>query len=232
MSKSHIIEGGFFMKGKNFPESLRLVQERLQAASFGRVPDLVAVSKGVEQKVLHPFLEAGHKIFGENRVQEAARKWPPLKKKYCDVRLHLVGALQTNKVKAAVKLFDVIETVDRVKLALALRGAAVRLFVQVNTGQEPQKAGVAPQNLENFVSFCRSESLEIEGLMCLPPKNEDPRKHFVLLAQLARAVGLGGLSMGMSEDYEEATKLGATQVRVGRALFGGLTGAPENFMKG
>ena len=225
------------------PRTLVEVQEHLTAAlaqeglPSRRVPQIVAVSKGVGRAALLPFLDGGHKVFAESRVQEAAGKWPELKATY-GVTLHLIGPLQTNKVNAAVALFDVIETLDRVKLALAFKelkgrlGRCPRLFVQVNTGEEPQKAGVSPGALEGFVSFCRGESLSIEGLMCLPPRGEAPEKHFSLLARLARGVHVEALSMGMSEDYPMAAACGATQVRVGRALFGGLTKGKKHFMKG
>ncbi len=166
-------------------------------------------------------------MFGENRVQEALGKWPALKEQHPDVALHLIGPLQTNKVKDAIALFDVIETLDRPKLARVLAealeqtGLRPRLFVQVNTGEEPQKAGLAPADTEEFVELCRDTyGLTIDGLMCIPPIDEEPSMHFALLAKLAERLGLDELSMGMSGDFEKAIAFGATYVRVGTAIFG------------
>ena len=188
---------------------------------------LVAVSKTKGEAEIRPVLEAGQRIFGENRVQEARSKWPSLKAQFPDVELHLIGPLQSNKAEEAVALFDVIESVDREKIALALakemdrQGKRPRLFVQVNTGEEPQKAGISPRETSSFVAFCRNElGLEIEGLMCIPPVDENPGPHFALLAKLARECGLDQLSMGMSSDFETAITFGATHVRVGSAIFG------------
>ncbi len=188
---------------------------------------LVAVSKTFGEADILPVIGAGQRIFGENRVQEAKAKWPALKQRYADVELHLIGPLQSNKVREAVELFDVIETVDRPKIAAAIasemarQGRSVRLFVQVNTGEEPQKAGVAPRDVPGFLDYCRHElKLEISGLMCIPPVDEEPALHFALLSKLAGDLGLGGLSMGMSDDFETAIALGATHVRVGSAIFG------------
>ena len=188
---------------------------------------LVAVAKKHEAARIEPVLAAGHRIFGENRVQEAKAKWPPLREAYPGVELHLIGPLQTNKVKDAVALFDVIETVDRPKLAYALAeefkrsGRRPRCFVQVNTGDEPQKAGVALAELPAFLALCREDlALPVEGLMCIPPLEEEPALHFALLAKLAKRHGLAGLSMGMSGDFETAVALGATHIRVGSAIFG------------
>jgi len=188
---------------------------------------LVAVSKVHGPETIEPVLKAGHRIFGENRVQEAQAKWPALRERYPDVVLHLIGPLQTNKVKDAVALFDVIETVDRPKLARKLADAMTgadrppRLFIQVNTGEEAQKAGVIPADLDGFVRLCRDElGLSIEGLMCIPPRDEEPALHFALLEKLAQRNGLEKLSMGMSADFETAIQFGATHVRVGTALFG------------
>ncbi len=188
---------------------------------------LVAVSKTFDAEAIEPVIKAGQRTFGENRVQESQGKWPGLKAKYPDIELHLIGPLQTNKVKDAVELFDVIETVDRDKLARALKkemevqGKSLRLFVQVNTGAEEQKAGVLPEATADFVNRCRDEhGLEIEGLMAIPPFDEPPAPHFALLAKLAKEIGLKTLSMGMSADYEIAVAHGATHVRVGSAIFG------------
>ncbi len=188
---------------------------------------LVAVSKTFGAEDIEPVIQAGQRTFGENRVQESQGKWPGLKAKYPDLELHLIGPLQTNKVREAVALFDVIETVDRDKLARALakemaeQGKSLRLFVQVNTGAEPQKAGVLPEETADFVRRCGEEhGLTIEGLMCIPPFDEPPAPHFALLAKLARELGLKMISMGMSADYEIAVAHGATHVRVGSAIFG------------
>ena len=195
----------------------------------GRVT-LIAVSKVQPvERVLH-VLEAGHRVFGENRVQEAEGRWLPLREQFQGIRLHLIGPLQTNKVKAAVALFDVIETIDRERLAIKVseeiraQAKPLSLFIQVNTGEEPQKAGIAPKDLKDFLDFCREEQgLAIEGLMAIPPADEPPAPHFALLAKLAKEQGLRGLSMGMSGDFETAIAMGATQVRVGSALFGART---------
>ncbi|PST17499.1 YggS family pyridoxal phosphate-dependent enzyme [Mesorhizobium plurifarium] len=188
---------------------------------------LIAVSKTFGAETIEPVLEAGQRIFGENRVQEAQAKWPALKREIPDVELHLIGPLQSNKAADAVALFDVIETIDREKIARAVaaemkrQGREVRLYVQVNTGLEPQKAGIAPEDTAAFVTFCREElRLNIEGLMCIPPVDENPGPHFALLAKLAAQCGLSGLSMGMSGDFETAIAFGATSVRVGSAIFG------------
>ena len=188
---------------------------------------LVAVSKTFDADEIRPVLEEGHRIFGENRVQEAMAKWPGLKEEFGDVELHLIGPLQSNKAKEAVALFDVIETVDREKIAselakeIAKQGRAPRLYVQVNTGSEPQKAGIDPREAVAFVTRCRDEhGLAIDGLMCIPPADENPGPHFALLAKIARQAGVAKLSMGMSGDYETAVGFGATSVRVGSAIFG------------
>ena len=215
------------------PETrLAAVRERIAIAAreAARVPDevvLVAVSKTFGEEAIRPLLNAGQRIFGENRVQEAAKKWPSLREQYSGVELHLIGPLQTNKVEEALDLFDVFHTLDRPKLAEALGKAGdkgrkmPRLFVQVNTGEEPQKAGLAPGDVDAFITRCRTEwSLEVEGLMCIPPLGEEPALHFALLEKMARRNSLPNLSMGMSGDFETAVKLGATHVRVGGALFG------------
>ena len=207
------------------------IRERVAVAAreAGREPDeitLVAVSKVQPLERIEAVLAAGHRVFGENRVQEAAGKWPALRERYPDIRLHLVGPLQTNKVRQAVELFDVIETVDRPKLARKLAetfeetGRQLPCFVQVNTGEEPQKAGVMPADADGFVAECRALGLPLEGLMCIPPVEEEPALHFALLARIAERNGLRGLSMGMSADFERAIAQGATVVRVGSALFG------------
>jgi len=188
---------------------------------------LVAVSKTFEAEAIVPVIEAGQRVFGENRVQEAAGKWPALKQRFPDIELHLIGPLQSNKAREAVELFDVIETVDREKIAAALaaemkrQDRIPRLYVQVNTGLEAQKAGIAPQDAVTFVERCRAvHGLAIEGLMCIPPSDENPGPHFALLEKLARQAGLTELSMGMSGDFSVAIQMGATHVRVGSAIFG------------
>ncbi|MBX9943264.1 MAG: YggS family pyridoxal phosphate-dependent enzyme [Reyranella sp.] len=208
------------------------VRRRIDAAAraAGRDPasvTLVAVSKTHGADRIRELLEAGQRIFGENRVQEAQEKFPALKAAYPDLELHLIGPLQTNKVRDAVALFDVIESVDRERLAAALAKEMDRLgrrpacYVQVNTGEEPQKAGVAPADVDAFVAACRdTHKLPVVGLMCIPPADEEPALHFALLAKMAARNGLAKVSMGMSADYEIAVRLGATHVRVGSALFG------------
>ena len=188
---------------------------------------LIAVSKGHDAAVAAACLAAGHRLFAENRVQEAEAKWPDLKQRYPDARLHLIGPLQTNKAAAAVHLFDAIETVDRPRLAQALarhmaeQNRRVDCFIQVNTGNEPQKAGVEPANTDAFVRACRDDyKLPLVGLMCIPPVDEEPSLHFALLREIAKRNNLAQLSMGMSSDYEIAVEFGATFVRVGTAIFG------------
>jgi pyridoxal phosphate enzyme (YggS family) len=187
---------------------------------------LIAVSKVQPNERVEAVLAAGHRVFGENRVQEAAGKWPEFKEKYDGVELHLIGLLQSNKVRAALELFDVIHTVDSEKLArrIASIGAEIdripRVFVQVNTGDEDQKAGVPLDGVDALVAQCRDLGLPIEGLMCIPPVNEEPSLHFALLAKIAARNNLTGLSMGMSGDFERAIALGATHVRIGSAIFG------------
>ncbi|MBB4005086.1 MAG: YggS family pyridoxal phosphate-dependent enzyme [Aurantimonas endophytica] len=203
---------------------------RAAAEAAGRAADavtLVAVSKTHDADTIRPVLEAGQRVFGENKVQEAKAKWPALREDFPDVELRLIGPLQSNKAGEAVALFDVIETVDREKIAreigkeMAKQDRRPRLYVQVNTGEEPQKAGIAPGEAVAFVERCRSEhGLSIEGLMCIPPANENPGPHFALLEKLAKEAGLSHLSMGMSGDYEAAIGFGATSVRVGSAIFG------------
>lgn len=189
--------------------------------------ELIAVSKTFEADEIVPVLDAGHRAFGENRVQEAQLKWPTLRGRYGDIRLHLIGPLQSNKARDAVALFDCIHTIDRPKIAAAVademrkQNRDLELFVQVNTGEEPQKAGVMPQDALSFVAMCRDDlNLNVTGLMCIPPVEDEPAVHFAFLAKLAAETGVPGLSMGMSGDFETAIRLGATHVRVGSAIFG------------
>jgi pyridoxal phosphate enzyme (YggS family) len=214
------------------PARLRLVHEEIALAAQAADRDpasvkLVAVTKTVPPEVIEQAVEASQRVFGENRVQEAHAKWPTLKERHPGIELHLIGPLQSNKVRDAVALFNVIETVDRPKLARALAeemarsGKRPRLFVQVNTGEEPQKAGVAPEETEEFVAFCRKDlDLAIYGLMCIPPVDEEPAMHFALLAKIASRLGIEELSMGMSSDFARAIQFGATYVRIGTAIFG------------
>ncbi|MEM6728511.1 MAG: YggS family pyridoxal phosphate-dependent enzyme [Pseudomonadota bacterium] len=187
---------------------------------------LIAVSKVQPAARVETVLQSGHRVFGENRVQEAQGKWPAWKEAFPDVELHLLGPLQTNKARGALALFDVIHTLDRPKLAKSLarlaqeEGHCPPLFVQVNTGEEPQKAGIVPDDTDSFIAECRALDLPLAGLMCLPPVDEEPALHFALLAKIAARNGLEGLSMGMSADFETAIRLGATHVRVGSAIFG------------
>ncbi len=200
------------------------------ARSVARAPDdvtLVAVSKRQSDERVDALIAAGHSVFGENRVQEAQERWTRRREAHGDLELRLVGPLQSNKVKDAVGFFDVIETLDREKLARALADsfeksvARPRLYVQVNTGEEPQKAGVAPLEADAFIASMRKDfDFEIEGLMCIPPVEEEPALHFALLADIAERNGVAKLSMGMSADFETAVQFGATSVRVGSALFG------------
>lgn len=213
-------------------QRLAEVQERVAAAErqakrpAGSVA-LVAVSKTFGIEAIRPLLHAGQRVFGENRVQESQGKWPELKSEFGDIELHLIGPLQSNKAADAVALFDVIETVDREKIARALaekmrrQNRLVRVYVQVNTGLEPQKAGIAPVETASFVRLCQEElGLSVEGLMCIPPADENPGPHFALLAKLAKECGVENISMGMSGDFETAIVFGATSVRVGSAIFG------------
>ena len=197
------------------------------AARAGGDVTLVCVSKTFEAEAILPALAAGERVFGENRVQEAQGKWPALRERFSDVELHLIGPLQSNKAEDAVAAFDVIETVDRAKIAVALAkaiqkaGKHPRLFVQVNTGAEPQKAGVLPEDTDAFLAACRTaHDLEIAGLMCIPPIDDQASPHFALLATLAERNGIPALSMGMSGDFELGIQLGATHVRIGSAIFG------------
>lgn len=211
--------------------SLSEIRSRLDAATAaaGRAPGsvtLLAVSKVQPDERVLAVLREGHRVFGENYVQEAAGKWPAFRAQFPDAKVHMIGPLQTNKAKQAVELFDAIHTLDRPSLAEKLaklaqaRGQCPDLFVQVNTGAEPQKAGILPQALDGFLKDCRALDLHPLGLMCIPPEGEDSSPHFRALAEMAARNGLSGLSMGMSSDFESAVALGATHVRVGSALFG------------
>lgn len=213
-------------------ERLAAIRERIAQAAreSGRDPasvTLVAVSKTFGPETIRPVIEAGARVFGENKVQEAAGKWPEMRADFPDLELRLLGPLQSNKVREAVEHFDVIESVDREKVAaeiakeIARQGRAPRLYVQVNIGREPQKAGIDPDEATAFVARCREvHELAIEGLMCIPPAGEDPDPHFARLAALAREAGTARLSMGMSGDFAAAIAQGATSVRVGSAIFG------------
>ena len=213
-------------------QQLALVKERIKisATQAGRAPSevtLIAVSKTFEIGDIIPVLETGQRVFGENRVQEAQSKWPELRKKFPGIELHLIGPLQSNKVSEAVELFDVIQTVDRPKLVLALareiqkKAANTQLMVQVNTGSEPQKAGVLPENIDEFMLQCRQQlGDKINGFMCIPPATDDPRLHFRMLKTMAQRYKFDKLSMGMSGDFESAINEGATYIRVGSAIFG------------
>ncbi|WP_069298351.1 YggS family pyridoxal phosphate-dependent enzyme [Neptunicoccus sediminis] len=187
---------------------------------------LIAVSKVQPDERVRAVLQAGHRLFGENKVQEAQGKWPGFREEFGAVEVHLIGPLQSNKVKPAVELFDAIHTLDRSKLARKIasevqaQGKSPELFIQVNTGEEPQKAGVLPADADAFIAECRAMDLTINGLMVIPPVDEEPALHFSLLRKIAERNGLTGLSMGMSSDFERAVALGATHVRVGSAIFG------------
>lgn len=212
---------------------LEAVRERIALAErdAGRPAGsvrLIAVSKTFGADAIHPVIDAGQRVFGENRVQEAMSKWPDIQARTPDIELHLIGPLQSNKAGDAVALFDVIHTIDRDKIAgviareIARQGRSPRLLVQVNTGAEAQKAGVLPQDTDAFVARCQAtHGLIIDGLMCIPPIDEPAAPHFALLAKIARRLNLASLSMGMSADFETAIALGATDVRVGSAIFGG-----------
>jgi PLP dependent protein len=228
------------MTDADIATNLEHVRARMRAAAAAAARDsagceLVAVSKTHGAERVRAAIACGQRVFGENRVQEAAGKFPDLRAEWSDLRLHLIGPLQTNKAPDAVQLFDVVETVDRPKLAAALAAAMVKVgrrpecFVQVNTGEEPQKAGVLPDAALAFVAECQTQhNLPIVGLMCIPPVDEPPAPHFALLRELARRAGLTRLSMGMSSDYETAIRLGATSVRVGTAIFGSRAAPGEN----
>jgi pyridoxal phosphate enzyme (YggS family) len=213
-------------------DRLALVRERIARAArdAGRDPQditLICVSKTFGAGEITPVLAAGERVFGENRVQEALAKWPPLRADYQDLEVHLIGPLQSNKAREAVAFFDAIETLDRAKIAKVLAGEIQRagrhprLYVQVNTGAEPQKAGILTQEADTFIESCRKDfGLEISGLMCIPPVDEQASPHFALLNLIAKRNGIGALSMGMSGDFELAIELGATHVRIGSAIFG------------
>jgi pyridoxal phosphate enzyme (YggS family) len=211
--------------------SLVEITSRIRAAEEknGRISgsvSLIAVSKVQPNERVLSVLNLGHRVFGENYVQEAADKWPDWRNAFSGVSVHMLGPLQTNKARQAVELFDAIHSVDRPKLAKTLarlaqeRGACPELFLQVNTGAEPQKAGILPSDADGFIAECRSMDLPITGLMCIPPVDEEPSLHFALLAKIAERNGVDGLSMGMSDDFEKAIAFGATHVRVGSAIFG------------
>ncbi len=211
--------------------ALHDIRDRLRAAerAAGRAEgdvSLIAVSKVQPPERVVAVLEQGHRVFGENYVQEAAGKWPAWREQFSRIKLHMIGPLQTNKAKLAVELFDAIHTLDRPSLAQKLaslgqaRGSLPELFVQVNTGKEPQKAGVLPGDLAGFLKDCRAMDLSPVGLMCIPPEDQDSTPHFAMLARMAAEHGLTGLSMGMSSDFEAAVAQGATHIRVGSAIFG------------
>jgi pyridoxal phosphate enzyme (YggS family) len=211
--------------------SIQQIQKRINQAAInaGRDADdisLIAVSKVQPNARVQAVLETGHKTFGENRVQEALGKWPDFQHTFGHLDLHLIGPLQTNKARQAVELFGTIHSVDRPKLAATLarlaqeRGASPDIFIQVNTGEEPQKAGILPSDTDVFVAECCALDLPVKGLMCIPPVEEEASLHFALLAKMAERNGLSGLSMGMSDDFEKAIEFGATHIRVGSAIFG------------
>ena len=204
----------------------RIAQAETKAGRPAGSVKLIAVSKVQPDARVQAVLEEGHRCFGENKVQEAAGKWPGFKESFDGIDLHLIGPLQSNKTRQAMELFDAIHSVDRPKLAKAIAriaqeiGRCPDLFIQVNTGEEPQKAGVLPAEADGFVAECRALDLPVQGLMCIPPAEEEPSLHFALLAKIAARNDLAGLSMGMSGDFERAIALGATHVRVGSAIFG------------
>ena len=211
--------------------TLSVIHSKIKQAekSAGRAigsTQLIAVSKVQPNERVLNVLELGHKVFGENKVQEAQGKWPEFREKFSNVRVHLIGPLQSNKVKQAIALFDVIHTVDRLKLAqklsneVQIQGKAPEMFIQINTGEEKQKSGIIPSEADQFISDCFSLDLPIKGLMVIPPINEEPSLHFGLLKKIANRNGLTGLSMGMSSDFESAIAMGATHIRVGSAIFG------------
>ncbi len=219
------------MSGPDVAENLRTILARIEGARKSAVAPapathLIAVSKTHGAEAIRPVIAAGQRLFGESKVQEALAKWPALKAEFPDIELHMVGSLQTNKVREAVGLFDVIHSVDRSRLAHALKtecdrsGRRPRLFVQVNVGEEAQKSGVAPQEAGALIAECRALGLNLQGLMCVPPADAAPAPYFGLLKKLAGEAGLAFLSMGMSDDFEIAVRFGATHVRVGTAIFG------------
>ncbi|MCO4828887.1 MULTISPECIES: YggS family pyridoxal phosphate-dependent enzyme [Lentibacter] len=206
--------------------SARIAKAEAKAGRAAGSVELIAVSKVQPDARVEAVLKEGHRLFGENRVQEAAGKWPTFRESFPDTKVHLIGPLQTNKARQAFELFDAIHTLDRPKLITAFArlaqetGKCPELFVQINTGEEPQKAGLRPKDAESFLAECARNDLPISGLMCIPPVDEEPSLHFALLAKIAARNGLSGLSMGMSGDFESAIALGATHVRVGSAIFG------------
>jgi pyridoxal phosphate enzyme (YggS family) len=211
--------------------TLRIIKSKIEKAESDAKRDigstqLLAVSKVQPNERILSVLEQGHKIFGENKVQEAQGKWPTFRENFSNLKIHLIGPLQSNKVKQAVALFDAIHTVDRLKLAHKLsnevqaQGKAPEMFIQINTGEEKQKSGIIPSEADQFISDCFSLDLPIKGLMVIPPINEEPSLHFGLLKKIAHRNGLTGLSMGMSSDFESAIAMGATHIRVGSAIFG------------
>ncbi|MFU8776671.1 MAG: YggS family pyridoxal phosphate-dependent enzyme [Roseovarius sp.] len=211
--------------------ALNEIRARMDKAcvAAGRAPqdvELIAVSKVQPEDRVVAVLDQGHRVFGENRVQEAAGRWPALQDRYTGIVLHLIGPLQSNKARQAMEMFQAIHSVDRPKIAQAIArlaqemGRCPDLFLQVNTGAEPQKAGVLPGDVDGFVAGCRALDLPVKGLMCIPPVEEEPALHFALLAKMAARNGLSGLSMGMSGDFERAIAQGATHIRVGSAIFG------------
>jgi PLP dependent protein len=214
------------------PARLANVKARIAAAAEAAGRDaasvrLVAITKTFDPADVVPALQTGHRMFGENRVQEARGKWPALRERWPGIELHLVGALQSNKARDAVELFDAIHSIDRAKIAEAVaaemtkQGKRLQLFIQVNTGEEPQKAGVAPRETAGLLRLCREDlGLDIAGLMCIPPVDEEPGVHFAFLAKLAGELGIEGLSIGMSSDFETAIGFGATHVRIGSEIFG------------
>ena len=220
------------LSSQEISENLNAVQGNIKNAAENAQRNaaditLVAVSKTHPVETIKNALETGHRIYGENKVQEAEGKWPELKEQFTDAKVHLIGPLQSNKTKRAVQLFDVIETLDRLKLARALaremeaQDKRVDCYIQINTGEEPQKAGIIPTEADAFIKTCRDElGLPVVGLMCIPPAGENPSPHFGLLSEMAKRNGLEKLSMGMSGDYETAVEFGATSVRVGTAIFG------------
>jgi len=218
------------------PARLAEVESRIAAAARAASRDpasihLIAVTKTLPAEAIVPVLDAGHRVFGENRLQEAKAKWPALRQRFRGIGLHLIGSLQSNKAREAVALFDAIHTIDRPKIAHAVAGEMVKqgkrlkLFIEVNTGEEPQKGGVLPREAAGLVGLCRAElKLDIAGLMCIPPQDEEAAIHFAFLAKLAEELGLVELSMGMSADFETAIAFGATHVRVGTQIFGERAG--------
>ena len=211
--------------------TLNIIKLKIEKAEKNAKKDigstqLLAVSKVQPNERVLNVLQQGHKVFGENKVQEALGKWPAFREQFSNIKIHLIGPLQSNKVKQAVKLFDAIHTVDRLKLAqkisneVQVQGKAPEMFIQINTGEEEQKSGIIPSEADQFISDCFSLDLPIKGLMVIPPINEEPALHFGLLRKIAHRNGLTGLSMGMSSDFESAIAMGATHIRVGSAIFG------------